>query len=628
MSEERDRAETEKLQAETRLLEQQASPNARRIEQFKAAAGVGGMMTAIVAVGGLLFSFWQFQTESIAKREAYQQERLDHTLALLFDEDPAKQISGVWTLESFIRVSEPAVKRQILAVLVHVLAEEEDKAVRDAIVASFRTPGYADLDEEFQAVLLQQLVAASASLIIEDDLWRTRRGNRETGLPEHSIEARALSIGKAVVALLSSGPAFKRVSGVYCAGCDFSGMALDGVDFSEAILYQANFSGASLIEANFDSADLEETRFVGAKLRGATLTFNDRTREGFYRQSYIFRATNRDRFKGGPNFNCADLRDADFSGHPLFGFIHVAVGPQSWSEDQGASFVGADLEDADFREARFFGKKLENMSYPFPARRGIGRLDDKIELFEFSHRDFAAGWKPPAEYQGSLWKIRQFLSGANWSQAKFSPDMLDWLEYDPPPKLMRFTGGEICKPQERRHFAPELAVFYRGSVEPSEVRQALDSADTGFLIDFIRWSAERKDRVGEGLTEQEMPLLDVARIWEWLKMGRTLTSYLASAGPKQVNQALNALSDLGVEEIVSILKPMSQLLSEKEVPEPKPTAEYQERERWAAEVLALAFDNLEETELQLIRQLETLDAAILDHMQNHREELFSSFRYK
>ena len=217
MRKRKQQVELQKLIAETRLLRHQFSVGARFVEWLKAIAGMAGVLTAIIALVGLYVSISRFQAEDETTRKTQQQEQLNRSIALLADDNKAKQLAGISTLESFIRSDDPIIHKQILSVLANILAVEENKIVRDAILSSFRNMELEGFDHNVLAGVLSQFAASSASLVVEGKLKRERKGNRFGWLSPDSVEARAMSVSDALVLFLRTGVEFTELSGIYCA---------------------------------------------------------------------------------------------------------------------------------------------------------------------------------------------------------------------------------------------------------------------------------------------------------------------------------------------------------------------------------------------------------------------------
>jgi uncharacterized protein YjbI with pentapeptide repeats len=117
------------------------------------------------------------------------------------------------------------------------------------------------------------------------------------------------------------------MSRIYLADVDLSTLDLKGVSFADSILAWSNFSFAKLDGCSFANADLQGVSFVGASATRAKFTVMvDRTvptrhdvyvREQMNRETRTWRAVSGSFVVDGPNFTCADLSYADFTGHPV-----------------------------------------------------------------------------------------------------------------------------------------------------------------------------------------------------------------------------------------------------------------------------------------------------------------------
>ena len=225
-------------------------------------------------------------------------------------------------------------------------------------------------------------------------------------------------------------------------------MTLTGTKFDNSILYLSNFADANLNGASFDGADIEHTSFESASLVGAKFTLREDARAGKQRWSYIYRLLQQKQSIHGPNFNCADLREADFTGHPIFGFVgkplFVFASVRSPIYVLTASFVGADLVGTNFEDAVMFGASPPGGGFPFPPGSGQRLTEEAGEaywLFEYEISEVGFKDVDPDSYEGSLYRLREGFSGSSWSAAKMPPAMGKWLQSNPPERLMVFGIG-------------------------------------------------------------------------------------------------------------------------------------------------------------------------------------------
>jgi hypothetical protein len=131
--------------------------------------------------------------------------------------------------------------------------------VRNAIVASLEALDVSIVDAAARDRALRSLVLVSRGLVQEGDLWRLRRDSPYFAPPHESVEARAVSVATAIMALLKKGVRISDMSRIYLAGADLRRLDLSGMTFDDAILAWSDLSDAKLVKASFKDADLEST---------------------------------------------------------------------------------------------------------------------------------------------------------------------------------------------------------------------------------------------------------------------------------------------------------------------------------------------------------------------------------
>lgn len=439
-----------KIRVETDGMRSTQSARGQVLEWFKAFAGLGAAITAVVALFGLWLSVARWQDESEQIRKGKEQEQLSKAFDSLSADSPAKRLSGVASVRSFFATSSPQQQQQILEVVISILAIEKESLVRDSILAMIRGLDANNSSADALAKGLSALTRASRTLVITEDLRNTRMEHPLRPPKSQTGEAIAKAIGESISDMLRNGVRVKDLSAIYCVKCDFSGLDLSGFDFSNSILFLSNFENAKLVESNFDAADLEYTRFENSDLQRAKLTHLEDPRPGGFRLSYVERLFNRARDRPniaifGPNFNCADLREADFTGHPIFGFASKqAPGLASFS----ATFVSANLEGTNFAGSRMFGSRGESEALPFPSADGTeSTTESRLFQYTFSHIDF----KRPGEihsdgFDRALHWLEIGFSGSNWNSAILPSTMRAYLGANSPPKAPDFGINPPCKP--------------------------------------------------------------------------------------------------------------------------------------------------------------------------------------
>jgi uncharacterized protein YjbI with pentapeptide repeats len=199
-----------------------------------------------------------------------------------------------------------------MSYLSNAMILEPDPTVRGAILEAITSVATTHLDRRTLDQTLETLVNGNRNLTQAaakyDRSLRYRYPDR-TG----SVD-RLQTISRAIVFLLGGGAQLRDFSGIYCPGCDFRGMQLAGAVFDSAVLSSAVFDNAVLNNSSFDNAVLTRTSFVGAHLNSAKFTLKRDEYPGFAVEEF---RSKQGEPPYGPNFDCADLENADFSGQPL-----------------------------------------------------------------------------------------------------------------------------------------------------------------------------------------------------------------------------------------------------------------------------------------------------------------------
>ncbi len=430
----------EKTRLETRLLAQQLTPSYRRRESFKTLISASSLIIAFVTVIGGFLSVGNWFLEQKKTRQARDEERLDRALTMLADESPGKRLAGVISLRSFTSENNDTLNTQVLLALSGRLALEDSAAVRDAILFSIE-----DLDAKVvsAAVLnrgLQSLAETSRSLSEKGDVWSTRAESISDFERDPKVGASLRATAQSIVALLRKGSRTSDLSGVYLGASDLTALDLSGINFDDAVLADSNFKDASLVGDSFDGADLDNAKFIRADLRNTKFTLSEeRGRFGQHR-NYVESLLRRWRSEhprifilSWPDFSCSDLRNADFSGHPLFVILaddYRVPGPTL--AEVSPQFNGANLEGADLRNIRFVQITAEgNHREAFPSRVGFGN-DFGNGYVEMTFEIEPDSSTPDVTGFSRISEIQQQFAGTNWQQAKFPAAVRQWLDRNPP----------------------------------------------------------------------------------------------------------------------------------------------------------------------------------------------------
>lgn len=455
--------EIAKLKSETAAIDKQQSMWGQAIEWAKALAGVAAVVTVIVALFSLRFSASRWQDELEQSRQVKAQEQIAKAFENLSTESVAKRLSGLASVRAFLTERNDLHHRLILDVSVSLLAVEKERQVRDSMVSMLKGLDTSIVSKRALDSALIVLVDASRTLVNRENLYLNRYIFSRS-LPPNSNEAIAKSVGDAIVTLLRLGGQARDLSGIYCVQCDFTNLVLPQINFSNSILYLSDFSNATLSDANFNGADLEHTNFRTADLQGATLTLTKDQIRGHYLPSYVSgifrRGEGSQILMHGPDFSCADLRKADFSGHPVFGFASTKAGLANGAPALilvPASFVGVDLEGTKFGEAKMFGARSENEILPWPTdgpdsgTESASLLPSRLFEFDFSKDDDHGPGREEAGdlsgYDKSFAFFQQGFAGSNWRSAIFPSKVRSWLEAHTPPTDLHFGTRSPCEPR-------------------------------------------------------------------------------------------------------------------------------------------------------------------------------------
>jgi uncharacterized protein YjbI with pentapeptide repeats len=332
-----------KLRLETQLLIQQLRP---RIWCLEVAKVVVGAITIFSLIGTFLLGLKQIDEA----RQSRDDQRFDQAVARLSGSTATERLAGVAGLGLYLEPQQKAWHRATLRFLMNALALEQDPTVRGELldsVSNLRPPSISqdDLNDALQTLrdrnraLYARQRGLYADKIIHGTAHLTDPGDDETGVGQASDEdlAPLRATATAITALVRNGARSKDLSNIYCVRCDFTGktwemtnpnfptvadfahatdtLDLSGTDFEGAILKGSNFIGVDLHGASFDSADLLNVNFAGADLAGAK--FTDYGHHDYAAAS--MEATGHAYPPSFPDFTCADLSGADFTGSVFFG---------------------------------------------------------------------------------------------------------------------------------------------------------------------------------------------------------------------------------------------------------------------------------------------------------------------
>ena len=334
-----------KLRLETRLLIQQLRPRTWCLEVAKVVIGA-------ITIFGLIGTFILGLRQIDEARKSRDDQRFDQAVARLGSPAPTVRLSGVAGLGLYLQPQEKARQRATLRYIANALALEQDPTVRGELIdtlSHLRPPKISqdDLNDTLETLRDRNraLYARQRGIFVEKLIHGATKlddpGNDETYLGQLSQEdlAPLRATATAITALIRNGARTKDLSHIYCAACDFTGktwemmnpnfpkvadfananaadtLDLSRTDFTGAILRYSNFIGVDLHGASFDSADLVNVNFAGADLTNAK--FTDYAHSDYF--MLFMETAGHDYPPYFPDFTCADLSGADFTGSVFFG---------------------------------------------------------------------------------------------------------------------------------------------------------------------------------------------------------------------------------------------------------------------------------------------------------------------
>ena len=340
-----------KLELETKVLAQQLQPRYWKLELAKV---IVGSLTIAGIVSTLVLGLLQLSRT----RQSNDDERFDKAVTRLASSDPTERLAGVVGLGLYLEPRQRQRHRATLRFLVNALAVEQDSVVRGELLdrlsqLTLNQVSQEDLNDALERLRDRNrgLYARGRAAFFDKLMQRTEelagKGHDETYIghlpPEDLAPLRVTAA--AIVAVVKNGARTKDLSSIYCAECDFSGktwdmskpdfakvsdfahadsvLDLSDTDFHGAILRRANFLGLRLERASFESADVMGANFAGADLAEAKFTDFGRSQypiQGILTSGHLWGAM-------FPDFTCADLSGADFSGSSLFGIYEGSPNP-------------------------------------------------------------------------------------------------------------------------------------------------------------------------------------------------------------------------------------------------------------------------------------------------------------
>jgi uncharacterized protein YjbI with pentapeptide repeats len=313
---------TRKLELEIQQLQRATSEKSWTLELLKTWAP---LLTAIVAIGALIWSINAGVKQANLTQSGQDQERFDKALSRLGTASISERLTGVAGLSLFLTPDQRSRHAATLRFLATALVIEPNPNVRQAILDTFSHMDPAIVRQDAREDGLRTLldlnrstrVALLRSSISQSDSSKAQESGQVNS--EESLQASAM----AIVIFVKKGTDQRDFSGIDCTDCDFSGASppldLSNSTFDRAVLTNAKFSGLKLTGSSFDGAYLAGTNFEGADLKRAR--FTGTPHESYAVQQFI-RTGEKPR---APDFACADATEADFSGSLFFGVIESNV---------------------------------------------------------------------------------------------------------------------------------------------------------------------------------------------------------------------------------------------------------------------------------------------------------------
>lgn len=165
----------------------------------------------------------------------------------------------------------------------------------------------------------------------------------------------------------------------------------------------------------------------------------------------------------GPNFSCADLRGADFSGAPIFHMSQDEFFKRQEIFVQGFNFNGANLEGADFQFAKVFG--LGHRSYReysgVETNGGTGIGSGAIDAFMGQLGPESRLLAEEMDlHESSLLRLMMNFSASNWQAAKLPRGFYGYFLSN---SEMEEEPGSECTPRSPWQYPPE----YLGPLDSS-----------------------------------------------------------------------------------------------------------------------------------------------------------------
>lgn len=435
-----------KARLEADLLEEQFTPRYRHAEKLKIVAGASGLVLALISLIGGMLSVAGWFVNQVENRNLQIEERLDRSLGQLSADKPTQRVAAVSSLKSFLDTRSESRNTRVVVSVANAIALETDPVVRNSMIAFFTDLDTSIVNLRSQTEGLTTLIKNNRGIIRDKKLWLEPPGNwylfATSTFEGQRLEALMLTI----VALLRHGARVHDTSELYLVLADFSGLDLSDTKFDDAFLNWSNFAGSTLRRATFDGANLASTYFTGADLQEAKLTFTKPQRLGPRRFSFIELSLANHNDVQMPDFDCADLRRADFSGFPLWDVTSDAVlkekNTRNWIR-----FEGTNLEGANFERAGVFFLENDNANrlFGFQALNGQKKSDDPFMTMMGALEPDSRVAGSPSDFTQAISLFRFAFSSANSASARLPAGVRPLLGPGAPHVPQVLISG--CKPR-------------------------------------------------------------------------------------------------------------------------------------------------------------------------------------
>ena len=436
-----DAALTRKANLEADLLAEQLKPHSRRVETLKVLAGASGLLLAAISLGGGLFSIGSWFHDQAQNRELRIEERLERTLNQLSEPRTAPRIAAVGSISSFLTKGADERNTRVVAAIANAIALEDDQVVRNAMIAFFvdLNPDVVSRDSLNRALAI--LVSHNRGLITDRRNWSSGE-ERWFNIEPNRVRYMA-GLARATASLMRHGARVRDMSALYLVRADFSGLDLSGINFDNSVLNTSDFLRSVLRRASFDGASLAATSFVAADLRQARFTVPE---NGFsFLELDLRRSAGpevRRQLPGAmmhadyPDFACADLRGADFSGFPIWNVTSddIRHRQQMWAWPK---FDGANLANANFGQMRVFyldTLRPREQSELFRYEHTSGSASDG-DIYSFNRATLTARTplrERPSSFGLAFDELRNAFGRSNLAGARFPPAVRPFLPPSPP----------------------------------------------------------------------------------------------------------------------------------------------------------------------------------------------------